>query len=275
MEDKTRLGRGLDEVSQLYLTGGRRDEPEGQIAAIKAHPARMPVKVYHPGSCLMQSFFLTNFALELARNRSSVFVWDCLGRHEAGIRALMKSIIPADKDAGTATASLYGLPDIVICNGSALSSEALAEIMTKIHSLEDEGFLLVNTPESLTAVMNDDIRADCILMSRTEEKALLQCYAYIKVIHKNGSAGDISLILDDSDGEVEAEALFIRFARFVEEKLKYSLHYLGALHHDEYLDQSIEESRPLMLFQEHSETKEDIASISREYLHRRQSRKGG
>ena len=275
MEDKTRLGRGLEEVSQFYLTGGPRDDPERQITPIKAHRAKAPIKVFHPGSCRMQSFFLTNFALELARNRVPAFVWDCLDRHEEGICAHMRSLIRTDKDTGKATASLYGLPDIVIYSESCQSSETLAGLVTKIHSLEDGGCLLVNTPEPLRAVLNDDLNADCILMTRANEKALLACYAYVKVILESGSPGDISLIFDDPGGEEEADALLRRFARFIENKLSFSLRYLGALHHDEYLDQSIEESRPLMLFREPSETKEDLASICSSYLHRRQSEQGG
>lgn len=274
MDDKPRQGRGLEEVSQFYLTSGRRDEPGRQIKAIKTHPARMPIKIIHPGSSLMQSCFLANFALELARNRIAVFVWDCLDRHENNTCALMKDLIPSCRDAAAATASLYGLPDIVIYKQSSHTDETLAGLVTTLNSLEDEGCLLVNTPGPLTAVLHDDLSADCMVMTRTDEQALLQCYAYIKVI-LNTSPGDIFLIFDDPDGKEEPAALFSRFARFIEQKLNFPLHYLGSLRHDRYLEQSIEESRPLMLFQEPSEAKEDMASISRSYLLRRHSKQGG
>jgi len=273
MEDKTRLGRGLEEVSQFYLSGGRRDEAGRQMKAIKAHPEKTSIKVYCPGSSLMQSFFLANFALELARNRLAVVVWDCLDGSEAGIETVMKSLIPALDGCGETRVSLYGLPDIVIYNESSNPSESLSALVSTIPC--DEGCLLVNTPGHLSAVVNDDLSADCIVMTRTDEKALLASYAYIKVILENGSPGDISLIFDDPGGQEEAKTLFRRFARFIEKKLHCSLHYLGSLRHDEYIDQSMEEARPLMLFQEPSGAKEDLACISRSYLDRRQSRKGG
>ena len=274
MDDKPRLGRGLEEVSQFYLTSGRRDEPGRQIKAIKTHPVRSPIKIFHPGSSLMQSCFLANFALELARNRTRVFVWDCLDLHENSTCALMKDLIPPCRDAAAATASLYGLPDILIYKQSSHTDDTLAGIVTTLGSMEEEGCLLVNTPGSLTAVLHDDLSADCMVMTRTNEQALLQCYAYIKVI-LNTSPGDIFLIFDDPGGDEETEELFSRFARFIEQKLNFTLHYLGSLRHDRYLEQSIEESRPLMLFQESSEAKEDLASISRSYLLSRQAKRGG
>ncbi|HPJ92611.1 MAG TPA: hypothetical protein PKY89_01780 [Deltaproteobacteria bacterium] len=275
MDDKPRLGRGLEEVSQFYLTSGRRDEPGRQIKAIKTHPIRSPIKIFHPGSSLMQSCFLANFALELARNRLHVFIWDCLDRHENSTCALMKDLIPSYRDAAAATASLYGLPDIVIYKQSSHTDDTPAGLVTTLSTLEEEGCLLVNTPGSLTAVLPDDLSADCIVLTRTDEHALLQCYAYIKVILKNTSPGDIFLIFDDPGGDEETEELFSRFARFIEQKLNFPLHYLGSLRHDRYLEQSVEESRPLMLFQEPSEAKEDLASISRSYLLSRQAKQGG
>ena len=144
-----------------------------------------------------------------------------------------------------------------------------------IRSLDDDGYLLVNTPAPPAAILDDGLDAETILMTRADEKALLSCYAYIRVILERGSPHDISLVFDDPGEKDHAQALFRRFAAFVGEKLHVTLRYLGALSHDEYLDRSIEQARPLMLLQEHSETKEDMISISRKILLNRQSQQGG
>lgn len=272
MEERPKLGRGLEEVSQFYLTERRSDEPRRQIKPLKAHVARSVVRVCHPGACLVQSFFLANFALELARNRFGVFVWDCLDGSEAGIEAVMKSLISARNDSGEARVSLYGLPDIVIYRPDADSSIKHDGLTDIISSLDDDCYLLVNTPAS---ILDDGLDAETILMTQADEKALLACYAYIRVILKNGSPRDISLVFDDPGEKEHAQALFRRFAAFVGEKLHVTLRYLGALSHDEHFNQSIAQARPLMLLQKHSDTKEDMTSISRSFLLNRQSQQAG
>ena len=108
-------------------------------------------------------------------------------------------------------------------------------------------------------------------MTQADEKALLACYAYIRVILENGSPQDISLVFDDPGEKDHAQVLFRRFAAFVGEKLHVTLRYLGSLSHDEHFSRSIEQARPLMLLQEHSDTKEDMTAISRSFLLNRQS----
>lgn len=271
MEERTRQGRGLEEVSQFYLSGSTRDEPRTQ-EIVTDDPAfgGNIVKVFHPGSCLVQSFFLANLALELARNRFSVLVWDCLDNSDEDIESLMKSLMTQDDDSDISNVRLYGLPDIVIFKESRLNTQKFSDLAGSIHSGNDNRYLLVNMKASLESTKDHDFHADSIFLAHPDEKELLTCYAYIKVLCENGFAGDISIVFDDLGQEQKAQSLFSLFAAFVEEKLSLHLGFLGTLCHDEYLQQSIHDKKPLMLFQERSRAKEDMISIGKRFLQNRQ-----
>jgi hypothetical protein len=270
MEKRTKQGRGLEEVSQFYLSGGTRDEPRPQEIVTKDPAGGNIVKVFHPGSCLVQSFFLANMALELARNRFSVLVWDCLDNSDENIESLMKTLMTQDNDSDISKVRLYGLPDIVILKESRLNTQKFSDLAGSIHSGNDNRYFLVNMNASLESIKDHDFHADSIFLAHPDEKELLTCYAYIKVLCENGFAGDISIVFDDVEQGQKARSLFDRFAAFVEEKLSLRLGFLGTLCHDKYLQQSIHDEKPLMLLQERSETKEDMISISKNFLQNRQ-----
>lgn len=266
MEEKTRLGRGLEEVSRLYFSGERPDVNRTQSRQLKPGEEVSSVRICHPGSCQMQSFLCANLALELVRNRFCVFVWDSLAGTEAGMENLMGSLVTCRNSAGKTRVSLYGLPDIVILTPQDIRGRPVDVLKEMVFSQEDRSCLLVSAPAPPVSVADDGLDAQSILAARADEKSLLQCYAYMRIILQKKQSQGISLIFDDPTDKDHARALFNRFAAFVEGRLGVRPDYLGALHHDEHLDRSIEQARPLMLLHEDSEAKEDMVLISTNFL---------
>ncbi|HHO75377.1 MAG TPA: hypothetical protein ENN05_02980 [Deltaproteobacteria bacterium] len=271
MEERFRLGRGLKEISQVYLSDTARNEIKrhGKLKTVSG--PRTVIRVCHPGSCLVQSFFLANLALELAKNRFSVYVWDGLDSSPVGMEAVMKSIVLDRKEDEAATVRLYGLPDILIYGPQRHDTDKLADLVRIVHASDNDRYLLVSADGSLASAMNDDIHAEHILLSGTDEKSLLQCYAHIRVILDKGSASGIFIVFDGVGHEKAAQETFERFAAFIDKKLNYTIDYLGNLSHDESLERSVEETKPLMLSQDRSETKDDMVSISRKFIHSRKT----
>ena len=86
MEKKAKLGRGLDEVSQYYLSPAKKRDPVGKPPKVN----RNIVSVYHSGSDIMQSFFLSNLALELAKYQFPIYILDFCNNQEINIKSKMK-----------------------------------------------------------------------------------------------------------------------------------------------------------------------------------------
>ena len=84
MEERKRLGRGLEDVSRFYLSSRPRGASERTRKSDSQPVTRHVIRIFYPGSSLIKSCFLANFALELARNRFHVDIWD--GDRSEGIR---------------------------------------------------------------------------------------------------------------------------------------------------------------------------------------------
>ncbi len=266
MEKPTTHGRGLEEVSRYYLSGGTREEQGPSNRPRRVCGSGRIVRVCHPGSGLMQSCIVANLALELARNRSSVVVWDCPSPDGAGLESFMESLDLDQQEPASATVRLYGLPDIVIHRGNGADSDKLSDLVSEVSASKDDRCLLVNSHASLESFRTVDLSGEWILLARPDEKELLRCYAYIRVIHEQEPSCTISLVLDDVGQDQDISGMAERFTVFIEDRLRVSVRFLGALRHDGYLRRSIREKRPLVLWQGQSGTKDDLTSISAGFL---------
>jgi len=271
MDERSRLGRGLKEISQIYLSDAARDETRRTGSHHAQSGQHTIIRVCHPGSSVVQSFFLANLALELARNQFPVFVWDCIDSSSSGIESLMESLVLEHKETDAATVRLYGLPDILIYSQLSHDARKLVDLVSVVRSSDNDCYLLVNADGSLDSLIHDSMDAEHVLMSRIDEKSLLQCYAHIRVIQAKGNLCRIYIVFDGIENGKAARDTFDRFSSFIERKLQITIHYLGYLSHDEYLQRSVNEAKPLMLFHDRSETKDNMAAISKNLIHSRQN----
>ena len=251
MKDKPKLGRGLDDVSQHFLS---RIPPRATLAL--ATPAWRSIAVCHPGSLTLQSCLLTNLALELAKNRHQVRVQDFTPPGEARIKTLMGAIIPEEDSPGHTVIHLYGLPEIEIIESNLSEAWLENQLADRDENLPTGvlgRYFLVNAPgPSLEFFVKSRACNEYLLATKTDENSLLQAYAFCKVIRMKG-APRIHLVLDDAPPGEQADQIFRQFAGFVGHRLGCTLYLLGNLVHDERIQRSINEHMPLVLSQRGTE----------------------
>lgn len=246
MKDKPKLGRGLDDVSQHFLS---RVPPRATAGFVT--PAIRSIAVCHPGSLSLQSCLLTNLALELAKRRHQVRIYDFTPPGEARIKSQMGAILPEEDDTGRTILHLYGLPEIEIIEsnaGDALLDSNPAERQGDAPTGVLGRYFLVNSPGALDFFLKIKAFSEYLLATKTDEKSLLQAYALCKVISHKGTPR-IHLVLDDAQPGVESDRIFRQFAGFVGNRLGCTLQLIGNLVHDERIQRSIKERMPLVLSQ--------------------------
>ena len=307
MEERSRLGRGLHEISRLYLSDTPREDAEkeepgsgindaspeagsvlsGQAGRGESGPGLSVgpeteferncrvIRVIHPGSALMSAFFTANFSLELARHRHRVAIWDGAAQEGEGVEAMFGQIIhqgPADE---ALSVKLYGLPDIAVYRGAFNGGEKLLELMNAAGSTDEDRWLVIDTPHCLNALMEGPAGFDAILLSTVDRSSLLRCYACVKVIGQRDPRSRVSLVFVEPASDAQAGDAFSRFSAFASERLGACVDYLGHLMRDELMDSSISGRRPLVLGHEPSAARESITAVSRAFLQRRDALSSG
>lgn len=271
MEERIRLGRGLEEISRLYLSDGPREAAPKEKKPEPQARNHQVIRIFHPGSGGVKAAFLANFALELARSRYHVTVWDCPGNEKPGVRDMLGGLIRPGLTPETGAVKLYGLPDILVHHAEARPAEALDELIRTGFSSVTDQYLLINSPDSIESLQGKTIAGDAVLLSAVDEASLLKCYAWIKVFLESDPSGRIYIALDDPGSEERAEDLFSRFAGFVKERLEASVSFLGSLTHDHLLERSMDERTPLVLCNDSSVAKDSLMAMNAVFLQSRQA----
>ena len=114
---------------------------------------------------------------------------------------------------------------------------------------DSAGFILVNPASSLDFICEEKPCDGYVVITRTDERSLLQCYAYIEVIHERSSSSKVHVVFDDADEGSNNDAVFRKLSRFIHDRLEFIIDFLGSLVRDEHFERSITNQRPLVLFQ--------------------------
>ncbi len=265
MKDRPKLGRGLNDVSRFFLTQTARCGQDPREGAV---PLTRPgtICVCHPASPVTQSAFTANLALETARSRRRAVVWDCSDQENARLTTLMGSLLEKVPEPGETTGrvGLYGLPEIVIHDGRAGGGFQGAEADGSTRADEGDGretLVLVNACPTIEFFLAAPGADEYVVITGAGEMALLQGYAFIRVITARSPHSRVSMILDHVEDEVHQQSIFQRFSAFVLARTGRSVRLLGSLVHDEELERSIAEGRPLVLRQGPSEAGRSLAGI--------------
>jgi|APIni6443716594_1056825.scaffolds.fasta_scaffold25537_2 hypothetical protein len=265
MKERPKLGRGLQDVSRFFLTGAPQPEPY-QAQALSPHSGKSSIGVCCPSSELIQASFVANIALELARHRFPVVIRDFSVTEEARLSTLMHAVLCQDeRTTDKAFVKLYGLPEIVLQdNGRQGLTEERETPGPDARPVVDEdsaGFILVNPSGSLDFIQEEKPCDEYVVITRTDERSLLQCYAYIKVIHERSFSSKVHIVFDDAEAGSDNDAVFKKLSRFIHDHLEFTADFLGSLPRDEHFEGSITNQRPLVLFQGASVTKDALTRI--------------
>ena len=265
MKERPKLGRGLQDVSRFFLTGAPQQEPD-QAQALSVQAGNRSICFCCPASELIQASFAANIALELARHRFPVIIRDFSLTEEARLLTLMHFVLSEDeRTADRAFVKLYGLPEIAI---QEMSPEGLKEELETpgpdarpVVDEDSAGFILVNPSASLDFIQEEKPCDEYVVITRTDERSLLQCYAYIKVIHERFFSSKVHVVFDDEDAGSNNDVVFKKLSRFIHDHLEFTADFLGSLPRDEHFECSITNQRPLVLMSGTSVTKDALTRI--------------
>jgi len=269
MEERTRLGRGLEEISQLYLSERPREAAPKEKKPDPPVRSRQVVRVLSPGPGAVKAAFVANIALELARSRCRVSVWDIPSGERAGVRDMLGALVRPGLTPDAGAVNLYGLPDILVHYAEEKPKEALEELIEEGSFAESDRYLLISAPDSVESLLRITVPSDAILLSAVDEASLLKCYAWIKLLLERDPLCRIHIAFCQPVSQDKARDLFTRLAGFVKERHQGSLSFLGCLIQDPLFQRSMDEQTPLVMYRDSSVAKDSLTAVCAAFLNSR------
>jgi hypothetical protein len=294
MEKKRKLGRGLEEVADFWLSSSsipsehteeKKVEPLPQNNQNKSHGfSSKSISIIYPESSKVKGLLVTNFALELAKQGYGSCILN-YGPKESPLNAIMNNLFQnfsKAEDNGDSSTShrvlkLYGMPGIHLFSKARenLSITNMPRINDDLYlqisgNNMQESIILLNHQDTLEMIAKmDNIPPIVILVSKPRRESLLISYAYIKVIVKKAPCTQVWMIMDEVlDRDVAVKA-FTLLSQAVIHRLSHESHplkFLGSIIHDQALGISLATHYPLVLSEQHSVARDSIIRITANFI---------
>ncbi|MBN2372953.1 hypothetical protein JXL19_04100 [bacterium] len=302
MEKKRRLGRGLDEVADLWLSTtsihsketeeivgppspeNLEDNPEANNECDKT--ARFTgftsktFSIFAPESSKSKGIFVTNLSLEMAKLGHG----SCILDYEPNISPLSsifgnlfqkqpKGDNNEDPAGRRQIIRLYGMPSIHLFS-NAIDKPAHLNApqyndglysLIAVNRLQDSIIFLYHHDTLDVAAAMDVMPSNIVFLTRPEKESLLVTYAYMKTALGKNPDARIRIIMDEAAGRDEAEKAFSLLNQIAIRclpKINHPLKFLGYIIHDQSFGISLANHIPLALSEESSPAKEGIARIA-------------
>jgi flagellar biosynthesis protein FlhG len=269
VKGRKRLGKGLDEVSHLFLTSQRKGEWASRIQAQadpqtveRLFPRVVAVTGDHRG--LEKSFLVSNLAVELARQGHQVsivdadlsfpdqtFLWGLRPRD-----SVMRLATAEETDQnlqvilqGPLGVKLLSL-DIAFSRLMALPELARQRLLAGLRAFEIEAQLMVvDTPPNLdrnTRLIFQRAHLIAVLVP-SNTLGMIDAYAVIKRILTLRPMAPVGMVIYNVRMASEAAAIAQKITKVVKEFLGASIVNLGFLYADLNIAKSIAQREPLIL----------------------------
>ncbi len=283
MEKKKRLGRGLDEVADLWLSSpSTASEHPEEITGSISGTAFKTISVIYPESLKVKGVLVVNIALEMAKLGFGSCILDYEPCNGSSVRSMIGNLFQntslgesqENSSSFHQVVRLYGMPSIHIFShiSNSYSGEVLAPLFSDglfsqitSNNLQDSIIFLYHQDTLEVISMMKDIPSIIILTSRPRRESLLTSYAYIKAVSNKNPQARIWVILDevvDRDEAVKAFTLLSETTSRFLPHLNHPLKYLGSMIHDQALGISFATRFPLVLTEENSLAKDSIKRIA-------------
>lgn len=270
VKERPRLGRGLADVSRHFLE--RRGLEDGHGGPHSRREEALPritrICVFHATDVLMQEVLAANLALEAARRRFHVTVYDTWDVWGQRVRDVTAALITDSGEGGPdneTIVALYGLPPILIrnCDISGMPrGESLEETDFSEHAEGVWGRVVVVSPTGPIGCLAHTAGMDHhVFVTGVDEPSLLRCYAALTVVCASKTPGRLWMVFEH-DEQTDCRAIFTRFNTYVAGKLGIEVGYLGELARDDALERSIRDARPVVLVSGPSRSKDAMERIS-------------
>jgi flagellar biosynthesis protein FlhG len=293
VKDQRRLGKGLEDVSHLFLSSeerpdthrsdGEPKEDNGQQNADELFPRVVVVTGDHRS--LEKSFLVCNLAVEFARRRRRVRVVDAdLSFPDQpflwGLRpgdSLTR--LAAEEDGHDLQIALQGplgvkllSLDIDFRQMRGLPQPVRNRIWKGLRAFEtDAQLMLINTP----ALPNENARlihrlADqTVVLVPSDPLGMIDAYSVIKSILMIKPSASLGIVVYKVRMVAEAESIAQQMTRTLNEFLDINVTNLGYLFADLNIERSMMRRTPLCLMPSHSKATQCLSQIAeRIWLHR-------
>lgn len=272
MKGHKRLGKGLEDVSHLFLSAEEKQEsgpedqsqPTAQLPPTAAQQFPRVVAVTGDHRSLEKSFLVSNLAIELARRGRKVRVVDA--DHSFPNQAFLWGLRPPDSLAGLATAEGDGQDLQVILRGPlgvtllsldidfsrvvVLPEPARQRLLTGLMAFEANAqLMLVDTPTAinLNARLILQLAHQIVLLVPSDTLGMIDAYSVIKGILALRPAAPVGMVIYNVRMMAEAEAIAQKMSQTVMKFLGFNITVLGFLYADLNIAKSIAQRTPLVL----------------------------
>ena len=271
-----RLGRGLEEVSHVFLSSEsahvmaespcQKNEPETPVKKNLFYPIHT-IGISGSPQSKMDLFTLCNTSIELARQGYRVLVIDH-DPEELNVTRLMGMM---DIAGHTETNFISGPMGIRIAYRTSFLNDLLKDptFMTKDPSFWPEqyqhfDFILFHLPFGQLKEMGPLLRrlSLSVFLTSSSRESMLETYKAIKDLHQRARQIQTGLTVCSEKGETNAAETFYRMARNVKTFLDRELVSYSYLQTGEEVNESIEDEIPLVLKSPSSKIRRDIYNIS-------------
>jgi len=280
------LGKGLEDVSHLFLSSQESSSSSPADENSAAHPAADPqekeiarvVAVTGDHRCLEKSFLVCNVAVELARRRRQVgiidadpsfpdqpFLW---GRRPGDSLARLA----VDENGRRPEIILEGLLgvkiltlDVDLQHLRELPESSREKLWSGLRSFEsDARVILVDTPASIdgNAGLIHRLADQIVVMVPSDPLGMMDAYSVIKRILAARPEVALGIVIYQVRMVSEAQSIFEQMTRTLGEFLNVTVINLGYLYADVNIERSILQRTPLCLTPARSRAAQCLAQIA-------------
>lgn len=297
MKERKRLGKGLGEVSHLFLSAQEkgkstpRDAQGTTPSTSEVSEGQFPGVVAVTGNhrCLEKSFLVSNLAIELARRGRQVRVVDAdLSFPD---QPFLWGLRPTDSLARLAMAKEDGQDLHVVLQGPlgvkllsldidfsqvvTLPELARRRLLNGLMAFEANAqLMLVDTPSILRANSRliTQLAHQIIVLVPSDALGMIDAYAVIKGILATRPAAPVGLVVYNVKMMAEAKAIANKMTQAVSNFLGSNVANLGFLYADLNINKSIARRKPLILSALRSRAAKNLSGIADKIWAREESR---
>ena len=287
MKEHKRLGKGLEEVSHLFLSSQEKREPPSenspqptpQMSEVSQQLFPGVVAITGDHRSLEKSFVVSNLAIELARRGHRVRVVDAdLSFPD---QSFLWGLRPSDSVAHLAAAQESGEEKQVILQGPlgvkllsldidfpqllTLPRQARQRLLTRLMAFEANAqLMLVDT--SVTLSSNSrlifQLANQIVVLAPSDTLGMIDAYAVIKGILALRPAAPIGLVVYNVRMVTEAQAIAEKMNQAIGKFLGTNISNLGFLYADLNIGKSIARRKPLVLSARSSRVARNLSGIA-------------
>ena len=254
------------------------DQAQKLRELVKTNKGARVVSVSSGKGGVGKSFFSVNLAVALSRNSVRTLVIDAdfglanvdvmLGAtskynltHFLSGEKTLDEIIQLGHHGVSFISGGSGLKDLFELNEEQV--EKLLQGMTKLEHPFD--FIIIDTGAGVneTVLQMALSSSEAIVITTTEPTAILDAYAFVKMLHKRNNTLPMHIVVNKYENEKEAKLVLDGFLEFIGKHLGKNLNPLGFIMYDQAVIHSIKRQTPIIAESKSGEIGSQIEQIAR------------